>query len=48
MRRNFCLLFPYIQAELKRTIKLNRQLSDLVAYTRSISFKGLELNPEGE
>ncbi|KAM7445346.1 calcium-dependent phospholipase C [Porites harrisoni] len=28
----------------RRTIKLSRQLSDLVAYTRSCAFKGLDLN----
>lgn len=28
----------------KRTIKLSRQLSDLVAYTRSTAFKGLDIN----
>lgn len=32
------------EVDARRTIKLSRQLSDLVAYTRSSAFKGLDIN----
>ena len=42
------MFFFFVKEEVKRTIKLSRHLSDLVAYTRSASFKGLDLDENGK
>ena len=36
-----------MQVDSKKTIKLSRHLSDLVAYTRSSAFKGLDIAEHG-
>ena len=37
----------FIQDDVIKTIKLSRHLSDLVAYTRSTAFKGLDITEDG-